>query len=99
MTKERNYTAGTEQDRQTDLEAEKQRRNGESNLLEIKKGRAHGVKEKKREIMGDFILLLSLLSSVIRHQGTQSHWILSFLGQFHCSLSVSVTPSSVPSRI
>lgn len=46
--------------------------------------------------MGDFILLPSLLLTVISHQGTQSHWIPSSLRQFHCPLSVSVTQTPPP---
>ncbi len=48
--------------------------------------------------MGVFLLLPSLLSSVISHQGTPSLWIPSSLRQFHSPLSVSVTQSSFPSQ-
>lgn len=67
---------------------------GESNLLEIKSDRTDRAGEKKGEIMGVFLLLPSLHSSVISHQGTLSPWIPSSLRQFHSLLSVSVTQSS-----
>lgn len=51
MTKDRNYMAGTERDRQAESETEEQRRSGKSNLLEIKP--EHSVKEEKKR-RGDY---------------------------------------------
>lgn len=96
---ERNYREITQRgqsrtDRRTNGGERDRGRTRESNLLEIKSDRT----EKKRGIIGVFLLLPSLLWTVISHQGTPSLWISSSLRQFHSPLSVSVTQSSLLSQ-
>ena len=73
-------------------------RTRESNLLEIKSDRMKKKKKRERGIIGVFLLLPSLLWTVISHQGTPSLWISSSLRQFHSPLSVSVTQSFLLSQ-
>lgn len=54
-------------------------------------GHTEPKKKKKRGIMGVFLLLPSLLSTVISHHGTPSRWIPSSLRQFHSPLSLSLS--------
>lgn len=66
-------------------------------MLEIKSDRTHRAKgRKKREELWVSLLLPSLPSTVISHQGTPSLRIPSSLRQFHSPLPVSVTQSLFP---
>lgn len=67
-------------------------------MLEIKSDRTHRAEEKKKKrgIMGVFLLLPSLLSTVISHHSTPSLWIPSSLRQFHSPLSLSLSLNLLP---